>query len=307
MRIRLQILVALLIGIGTPGFTAEPADRSAPGAPEAAPATILASLSADPAPPRPRPEPGASPVAATCRMIEAAARDNDLDPHFFARLIWRESLFDPAAISPKGAQGIAQFMPDTAQLRGLDDPFDPPKALAASARYLADLTRGFGNLGLAAAAYNGGEARLTRFVAKDGGLPDETRAYVAAITGYRVEDWRDAPPAKLDLTLKGDGFQAGCTALATSRRGADPVPVLKAWGAIIASNRQRDEAQRQVDRLRHRYPLLTNEQVDYSRAKRLGQWRGLYMAQIGRDSRDAAEAVCTRLRGAGGDCLVLRN
>ena len=107
-----------------------------------------------------------------------------------ARLIWKESLFDPGAVSPKGAQGIAQFMPGTAKLRGLDDPFDPPKALAASAAYLAELRQGFGNLGLAAAAYNAGEERVRKWLARQVGLPYETQDYVLSITGHSHEEWK---------------------------------------------------------------------------------------------------------------------
>ncbi len=79
-----------------------------------------------------------------------------LPSSYLGRLIWKESLFDPAAVSHKGAEGIAQFMPQTAVERGLDDAFDPATAIAASAHYLADLRRQFGNLGLAAAAYKRG-------------------------------------------------------------------------------------------------------------------------------------------------------
>ena len=62
-------------------------------------------------------------------------------------------------------------MPGTAELRGLEDPFNPAEALTASARYLADLARDFGNIGLAAVAYNGGEARAAVFVAAKGAPP----------------------------------------------------------------------------------------------------------------------------------------
>ena len=65
-------------------------------------------------------------------------------------------------VTQPGAQGIAQFMPGTARRRGLDDPFDAKKALAASAAYLAELRTSFGNLGLAAAAYNAGEGKRMR-------------------------------------------------------------------------------------------------------------------------------------------------
>jgi soluble lytic murein transglycosylase-like protein len=83
-----------------------------------------------------------------CSALAAAAAQNDLPTNFFARLIWRESRFDPAAVSRAGAQGVAQFMPATANWRGLSNPFDPLEAIAESAKLLRDLRREFGNLGL---------------------------------------------------------------------------------------------------------------------------------------------------------------
>src|SRR5262249_49140612 len=90
-----------------------------------------------------------SPASAdsTCSALAAAAAQNDLPIDFFARLIWQESRFDPAAVSRAGAQGVAQFMPATASSRGLSNPFDPLEAIAQSARLLRDLRRDFGNLG----------------------------------------------------------------------------------------------------------------------------------------------------------------
>ncbi len=61
---------------------------------------------------------------------ERTATDHDLPPDFFARLIWRESRFRPDALSYKGAQGIAQFMPGTAKLRGLQDSYDVLEGVA---------------------------------------------------------------------------------------------------------------------------------------------------------------------------------
>src|SRR5699024_3142965 len=69
-----------------------------------------------------------------CTAIDHSASEAGIDPHFLARLLWQESLFEPAAISPVGAQGIAQFMPSTATMVGLDDPWNPAKAIQASAR-----------------------------------------------------------------------------------------------------------------------------------------------------------------------------
>ena len=100
-----------------------------------------------------------------CLMIEAAARAHDLPLEFFARVIWQESRFQVNAVGPRtrngnSAQGIAQFMPRTAAERGLLDPFDPVQALPKSAQFLRELKDQFGNLGLAAAAYNAGPARV---------------------------------------------------------------------------------------------------------------------------------------------------
>jgi Transglycosylase SLT domain len=124
-----------------------------------------------------------------CDSIVRAAHNNDLPVHFFIRLLYQESTFRPAAISSAGALGIAQFMPETATNRRLDNPFDPAQAIPASARLLRDHYRKFGNLGLAAAAYNAGPRRIEDWRAKKGPLPQETQDYVKTITGFPVEAW----------------------------------------------------------------------------------------------------------------------
>ena len=73
-----------------------------------------------------------------CNALTAAAQENDLPTDFFTRLIWQESRFDPMAVSRAGAQGVAQFMPDTATWRGLSDPFDPFEAIPKSANSCAN-------------------------------------------------------------------------------------------------------------------------------------------------------------------------
>lgn len=150
---------------------------------------------------------------ALCRLIEGSAKARGLPVPFLTRLIWRESAFRVTAVSPVGAQGVAQFMPGTARERGLTDPFDPEQAIPHAAHLLADLNRQFGNLGLAAAAYNGGPGRVSAWLAGTGGLPTETRNYVLAITGSPAEAWRpgaaiempegDAPSAKAGSTKAG--------------------------------------------------------------------------------------------------------
>ena len=124
-----------------------------------------------------------------CDTLIEAARNNNLPPHFFIRLLYQESSFRPHAISSAGALGIAQFMPETASDRGLDNPFDPLQAIPASARLLRDMAQKFGNLGLAAAAYNAGPRRIEEWLAKKGPLPQETQAYVKTITSWPAETW----------------------------------------------------------------------------------------------------------------------
>ena len=134
---------------------------------------------------------------ALCLMLESAAKANDLPLEFFARVIWQESRFQSDAVGPvthsgHRAQGIAQFMPGTANERRLLDPFDPVQALPKSAEFLNELRNQFGNLGLAAAAYNAGPRRVQEWLAGTGPMPQETRNYVAAITGTSVDDWATA-------------------------------------------------------------------------------------------------------------------
>src|SRR5580704_10954284 len=116
---------------------------------------------------------------AMCLMIESAARAQGLPLEFFARVIWQESRFQSDAVGPVTrsglrAQGIAQFMPGTASERRLLDPFDPVQALPKSAEFLSELRAQFGNLGLAAAAYNAGPRRVQEWLAGTGALPQET-------------------------------------------------------------------------------------------------------------------------------------
>ncbi len=134
-------------------------------------------------------------LATLCGIVESSAKTEGLPVDFFTKLIWRESSFRPTAVSPAGAQGVAQFMPGTASERGLVDPFDPASAIPASAKFLGELKRRFGNLGLAAAAYNAGQTAVGNWLAGNGSLPFETQDYVLAITGRAADEWRsDKPP-----------------------------------------------------------------------------------------------------------------
>jgi hypothetical protein len=174
-----------------------------------------------------------------CRALEEDAAENELPVEFFARVIWQESRFNARAVSRAGAQGIAQFMPRTADWRGLADPFDPIGALRHSASYLRDLRNRFGNLGLAAAGYNAGPGRVSAWLAGHRTLPSETRNYVAIVTGWTADEWASPSPPETAETTIPQGLP--CTRLANlilapkeeAQRVAGYVP---RWGAQLTSN-----------------------------------------------------------------------
>jgi len=148
---------------------------------------------------------------AICAALDRSAWRNNLPLDFFTRLIWQESRFNPFSVSHAGAQGIAQFMPGTAHRVGLVDPFDPIEALPKSAALLRDLRAQFGNLGLAAAAYNAGPKRVEDWLAKRKLLPPETEAYVRIITGRSAQEWTSAEAGAWDVALSAP---APCAQLA---------------------------------------------------------------------------------------------
>ncbi len=248
-----------------------------------------------------------------CRTIERFAHAHDVPPAFFARLIWRESLFRPEAVSPKGAEGIAQFMPGTARMRGLSNSFDVIEALDASARYLGEMKIRFGNFGYAAAAYNAGENGLARFLSNDR-LPIETRDYVFAITGATIEMWRDKPPetAAPELDEKRSFLEA-CTVLADTRRMNEPVFAGSAdwapWGVQLAAHYRPAVVDRLFTRAILQLPAPLNAERALIVRQRGGNfgYRPRYAARIGRESREEANRLCAAIRAAAVPCTVFRN
>jgi len=248
-----------------------------------------------------------------CIAIDHFARENHLPPEYFARLIWRESKFRAGAVSPKGAQGIAQFMPGTARLRGLRDSFDVLESLSESARYLDELRTRFGNLGLAAAAYNAGEQGLADYLDK-GLLPFETRSYVLAITASTIEQWKDDPPGDAALFLSPDKpFIDACIELASKRRLTESTSAQEGpwtpWGAQLAANGDDAAALRLFSAVARQLPasLAGEEPVIVRVRDRSFGFRPRYAARIGRQTRAEAEKVCLTVRAAGAACTVFRN
>jgi len=250
-----------------------------------------------------------------CEALVRAAEINDLPVPFFIRLLYQESTFRPAAISMAGAQGIAQFMPETAADRRLDNPFDPALAIPASAHLLRDHYRRFGNLGLAAAAYNAGPGRVREFLSARRPLPAETRNYVLAITGIPVDEWAASGKREPKPVPK-----AGCGELmALLHRAPNPfiekleqrVNVVAAapWGVQLAAGFSRDHALSNYAMLAKRYANVLQGH-DPSLLSTLLRSRGtqtFYQVRVGADTRAAAESLCGNIRRAGGACFVLRN
>jgi hypothetical protein len=255
-----------------------------------------------------------------CLMIESAASANRLPLEFFARVIWQESRFRAGAVGPltrsgERAQGIAQFMPRTAAERGLLDPFDPVQALPKSAEFLRELRAEFGNLGLAAAAYNAGPQRLRDYLAGRGGMPAETRAYVASITGMTIEDWvaergRDLEPQpapgcqQLMALLK----QSPNPFVQELERRVERVAT-SAWGVTLSAGFSREKALAAYAQIAARFDTLLKgrDPAILAGRNRSRGARTFYQVRAPAETRAAANALCAGIRRAGGACMVLRN
>ncbi|WP_300258587.1 lytic transglycosylase domain-containing protein [Bradyrhizobium sp.] len=257
-----------------------------------------------------------------CLMIEAAARASNLPLEFFARVIWQESRFRSDAVGPvtrggERAQGIAQFMPGTAGERGLLDPFNPVQALPKSAEFLDELRSQFGNLGLAAAAYNAGPRRVQEWLAGTGAMSQETRNYVVAITGATIEDWAAAgkggkvPPRVPPTSCR--------ELMALLKRAPNPfvaeleqhvrLAAAKLWGVQLAAGFDRNKALSMYSRAIRRLSAVIGDR-DPSLLGSVMRSRGtrtFYQVRIGADTRGEADDLCNRIRKAGGACFVLKN
>ncbi|HXO03619.1 MAG TPA: lytic transglycosylase domain-containing protein [Stellaceae bacterium] len=221
-----------------------------------------------------------------CQTISDAALANGLPVGFLARLLWTESGFRSAATSPAGAEGVAQFMPETAARRGLADPRDPLQSVHQAARLLGELGRQFGNLGLAAAAYNAGSARVAKWLQGVSTLPVETRFYVLAITGRSPEDWaamRGGLYTEVNYPLPGLDCLNVATAAARHGMRAAPSPSERIWQARLDTH------------LEAAIVLLG----------------GLSRSEVapappvlGRGQHDALESLCGAIRAKGAVCQV---
>jgi hypothetical protein len=246
-------------------------------------------------------------LEALCLMIESAAKANDLPPEFFARVIWQEGHFQVDTGSPEHA---------VTGTRRLLDPFDPVQALPKAAEFLAALRLQFGNLGLAAAAYHLGPERVQAWLAGTGAMPPETRNYVIALTGTSVDDWvRAGKGARL---REAAALQSCHEVIALFKTAPNPfvfeleqrirLSVAKPWGVQLAAGFDREQAltiyAREMRRLR---PAIGDQDTTLlAGIFRSRGTRTFYQVRIGANTRPAADALCDRIRLAGGACFVLR-
>lgn len=126
-------------------------------------------------------------VVPTEHHIDSTARRHGVDPLLVRAVIRAESNFDARAVSPKGAAGLMQLMPETAQRYGVDNRFDPAQNVDGGVRYLRDLMAMFdGNLSLALAAYNAGEGAVIKYGRRIPPYP-ESQQYVVRVRSFYNE------------------------------------------------------------------------------------------------------------------------
>lgn len=141
----------------------------------------LTNLGATPAKPW---KPSDDDVKRYAHIIDLAARMHGLEPALVHAVIRAESGYNPQALSPKGASGLMQLIPATAERYGVKNIFDPVENIYGGTRYLRDLLKMFnGNVELALAGYNAGENAVIRAGNR---VPNyqETVAYVPKVMGF---------------------------------------------------------------------------------------------------------------------------
>jgi hypothetical protein len=264
-----------------------------------------ASLAVPDSPSAPSTVPGS-----VCEALATAAATNDLPVGFFARLIWQESRFKPDAISRAGAQGVAQFMPATARLRGLENPFNPLEAIAKSAQLLRDLRGEFGNLGLAAAAYNAGSGRVRDWLGGRRPLPGETRAYVRIVTGRSVEEWAGGQTNPVEMpSVEVVPCNLSAIPLVQPRPDAPPprTETVKPWGVEVVGGPTPAKALARYREWLSKYAAIVADREPHVVIRGILGQMGAARVRVGEDTRAGAAKLCTALKAAGTYCDVLRN
>lgn len=157
-------------------------------------------------------------------LFAAAGKAFGVDPALLKAVARAESGLNPRAVSPKGAAGVMQLMPQTARSLGVSDPFDPVQSIFGGARYLRSLLDRFGgDIRLALAAYNAGPGAVERW----GGIPPyrETKEYVDRVLGYLGQE--------RDKEAFGSGASLETTWRRSSGDAMDMEQLLRMWGNAL--------------------------------------------------------------------------
>jgi hypothetical protein len=256
-----------------------------------------------------------------CQTLQSAARLNDLPLEYLTRLIWQESRFNAHEISRAGAQGIAQFMPETAAEVGLTNPFDSAEAITKSAELLRSLKSQFGNLGLAAAAYNAGPKRVADWLAGRRDLPRETQAYVVIVTGHGVQEWTapmerqsvnlpDAVPCpEIAKLFANDGLEIHDSAPGRANaKSLNSSPVVQPpWGVQLIGGNSQISVLDSYHQLQRKYQSVLGSHQPLVIRSQVGRNASWYRVRIATQTLAEAEQLCGSLRAAGGSCLIQRN
>jgi hypothetical protein len=256
-----------------------------------------------------------------CQTLQSAAQLSDLPLEFLTRLIWQESRFDAHAISQAGARGIAQFMPGTAAWIGLANPFDVADAITKSAELLRSLTSQFGNLGLAAAAYNAGPKRVADWLAGRRGLPRETQAYVLIVTGHAPQEWitpadrtslnlpDGVPCPQMAKLFANDRVETPKTALGRDKaKSANGSATGQApWGVQLIGGSSQISVLASYHQLQHKYGNVLGSRQPLVIRSQVGRNASWYRVRVAAQTLAEAELLCGALREAGGNCLVQKN
>ena len=280
---------SIVTGNHKPVAAVPPLQTMEPSPATAAPGSSGAAAPSGQGAPAPAPNAGSAPTSTAaqaqstpahsldevCNTLFTSAQDNELPVTFFANLIWQESRLRDNAVSPKGAMGIAQFMPKVAAESGLENPFDPSQALPASAKLLRELFDQFGNLGYVAAAYNAGTQRVVDWLERGRSLPRETRGYVMNITGRSVEAWRKTPPDDATLRFARRLPCRGMPAFAELEQAQAK------QAAEQAQAKQAELARKQAEQAQAKQAELARKQVEQAQAKQ---------AELARKQVEQAEA-----------------
>jgi hypothetical protein len=258
-----------------------------------------------------------NPVDPRCEALQSAALINDLPIEFLTRLIWQESRFNDFAISRAGAQGIAQFMPATASGVKLANPFDALTAIDKSAELLRNLRMQFGNLGLAAAAYNAGPKRVSDWLLGRRPLPRETVHYVRIVTGHAPDEWRTLQSnlSNLDLPIavpcpeivKQFSARRIMAAHESTKMANVDSPPRPAWGVQLIGNSSQIAALASFYKLQKTYASVLGSHEPLVLRSSAGRNAFWYRVRVGADTRGDAERLCSSLRAVGSSCLVQMN